>query len=52
MAFEEQKKYLREHRGMTAPEAEAFIATNRGWEVGTLRKNLQRARKRLREAAK
>jgi hypothetical protein len=50
--FEDHKKYLRENRGMTAIEAEEFIAAARGWTRGTLLKNLQRARKRLRKATK
>jgi hypothetical protein len=50
--FEDQKRYFREHRGMTAIEAETFIASTRGWTRDTLLKNLQRARKRLRTAAK
>jgi hypothetical protein len=50
-SFESLKDYFC-GRGMTAVEAEQEIAACRNWQLGTLHKNLQRARKRLRGAAK
>jgi hypothetical protein len=48
--FIDMDKRRLNRRGLTMVDAEKQIAAQHGWKVGTLHKELQRARKRLREA--